>query len=207
MDILNETKIVPAQEEGTKKDINFTVKTIDKNDAQKLFFIGRNRLLNVNHWGMLCGAASATFTLTDSNGNEVHRTAEKNDLIKINIPAPGNATGHGYDWVNIEAIEDKSDSEGPTETIAMRVRPTNNPKNEGENIAHFFSDNATSSFIVMRNENEVTAAVYGRNEKPNTNADSITNKLRNAFVATSAIFGIANIQWNNLVRGLIALEE
>jgi hypothetical protein len=89
----------------------------------------------------------------------------------------------------------------------MRVRPTNNPKNEGEKIAHFFSDNATSSFIVMRNENEVTAAVYGRNEKPNTNADSITNKLRNAFVAMSAIFGIANIQWNNLVRGLIALEE
>jgi hypothetical protein len=205
MDVLNKTKIVPPQEEGTKKDIDYTVKAIDKNDAQKLFVIGRNRLVDVNNWSELCGAASATFRLTDAQGNEVNRTAEKDDLIKIDIPAPGNATGHGYDWVYIEAIEDKSDTEGPTETIAMRVRPTSNPKDKGENIAHFFSEDATSSFIVTRNELEVTAAVYGRNEKPNTDANSLANKIRNAVVATSAIFGIANIQWNNLVKGLIAV--
>ncbi len=203
MEIEMKAKIVPEQHEGTQKDIDYAIIAADLNDAQKLFFLGRNRLLNVNHWAEYCGYASSTFMLTDSQGNEVDRTAEEGDYFKIKIPAPSNSTGNGYDWVYIEAIEDNSDVEGPFENIAMRVRPSKNPQVKGENIAHFFSYEATSSFVVSRFRNKVSASVYGRNEKPNT---STTDIVRNTLVALTAMLGLSNVQWEKLVRGLIVIN-
>jgi hypothetical protein len=199
-------KIVPPQNEGGKKDIIHKVTAIDHDDARKLFFIARNRLLNVNSWQKVADGISATFKLTDSDGNELNRTAEKNDYFKIDLPGPGTAEGSGYDWVHIEAIEEKSDSTGPYESIAIRVRPSASPE-KGENVAHFFKDTATSTFIVERNGKEVSASVLGRNEIPNTSTTNVIDKVRNAVVGTTAIAGLANIQWSNLVKGLIAMEK
>ena len=52
-------KIVPPQFEGDKKDIGHSVAAVDDNDARKLFFIARNRLLDVNSWHKIAGKASA----------------------------------------------------------------------------------------------------------------------------------------------------
>src|SRR5688500_20159820 len=108
-------KIIPPQHEGGKKDIEHHVTAIDNDDARKLFVIARNRLLDVNRWHELVGVLSAKFILTDANGKEVHRTAEVGDYFKIDLPGPGSAEGKGFDWVYIEAIDDKSDSTGPYE--------------------------------------------------------------------------------------------
>src|SRR4051812_44528668 len=116
-------KIVPQHHEGGKKDIEHKITAVDENDARKLFFIARNRLMDVNRWDEVAGALSAKFILTDNKGNEVHRTAEVNDHFKISLPAPGPTESNGFDWVKIEAIEDKSDSTGPSESVAIRVRP------------------------------------------------------------------------------------
>jgi hypothetical protein len=200
-------KIIPPQHEGGKKDIVHTVKAIDDDSARKLFVIARNRLYDVNRWYELCGLASATFTLTDESGNKLHRTVEKGDYFKINLPAPGTTEGSGFDWVYVEEIEDKSDSTGPYESAAIRVRPTENPKSSGENVAHFFKDEATSTFVVERKGVEVTAAVFGRNEKPNTTTDNVVDKVRNAVVGLTALLGFSNVQWNSLVKGLIEQES
>jgi hypothetical protein len=199
-------KMIPPQREGGKKDIEHRVTAIDDDDARKLFFIARNRLVDVNKWHELAGAASAKFTLTDRTGAEVDRTAEQNDYFKIDIPGPGPVEGDGFDWVFIEAIEEKSDTQGPSETIAMRVRPAS-PPTKGENVAHFFKDEATSTFVVERKGRELTAAVYGRNEVPNTSTDKIADKVRNALVGAGAIAGASNVQWGALVKGLIAMKK
>ena len=199
-------KIVPAQQQGGKKDIEHSVTAIDDDDARKLFFIARNRLLDVNRWNEVADGLSARFLVTDSTGREVNRTAEKNDLFKIKLPAPGPSEGEGADWVRVEAIEEKSDTAGPYESVAMRVRPAPNPE-KGENVAHFFNDKATSSFIVERRGTTVTASVLGRNEVPNTETDNVVDKVRNAVVGATAIAGLSNIQWGNLVKGLIAMEK
>jgi hypothetical protein len=146
---------------------------------------------------------SATFQLTDQYGKEVNRTAEKGDYFKINIPAPGSVEGHGFDWVNIEAIEDISNPDGDIERVALRVRPASNPREKGENVAHFFSEDSTSSFIIERLGNQLKAAVYGRNETPNTSTSNLIDKVRNVIVGVTAILGFSNIQWKNLVKGLI----
>lgn len=196
-------QIIPPQEEGAKKDIDHTIDTADENDARKLFMIGRNRLVNVNHWHEYAGTMSATFRLTDPEGNEVDRTAEKGDCLKITLPAPGPSEGRGNDWVQIEAIEDKSNPHGREELLAIRVRPCPNPKEKGENVAHFFNEQSTSSFVIERHGNKVTAAVYGRNEVPNTETTNLIDKVRNAVVGATAVAGLSNIQWKGLIKGII----
>jgi hypothetical protein len=199
----NKRSIVPPQKAGTRKDIEHIIMAADENDARKLFMIARNRLVDVNHWHEYSGSLSATFQLTDQYGKEVTRTAEKGDYFKINIPAPGSSEGHGFDWVSIEAIEDIGNPDGDIERIALRVRPASNPKEKGENVAHFFSEDSTSSFILERLGNQVKAAVYGRNETPNTSTSNLIDKVRNIVVGVTAILGFSNVQWKNLVKGLI----
>lgn len=198
---------VPQQKEGTKKDIDHTVTAADENEARKLFIIARNRLVDVNHWKNFSGPASATFRLTDQSGNEVMRNVENGDLLKIDLPAPGPAEGKGYDWVKVEAVEESADPNGEKESIAIRVRPTPSPLTKGNETAHFFNDKATSSFIIERNGKHVTAAVYGRNEVPNTETNNIIDKVRNAIVGSTAILGFSNVQWKSLIKGLIETDD
>ena len=199
----DEQPIVPDQQEGARKDIEHTEIALDENDARKLFVMARNRLVNVNQWHEYAQGLSATFRLTNSEGQEVSRTAEKGDHFKISVPAPGPASGDGYDWVQIEAIEDRSDPNGSIERMALRVRPAPDPTQTGENVSHFFSDSSTSSFVIERHGSRVTAAVYGRNEVPNTKTNNVLDKVRNAVVGVTALLGLANVQWKNLVTGLI----
>lgn len=195
---------VPPQREGAQKDIEYTFSAADENAARKLFTISRNRLMDVNHWDQYGGVLSAKFRLTDPHGRDVERPAEHNDYFRIDLPAaPGTTAGEGYDWVHIEAIDDQPDPDGVKERIAIRVRPSPNPQKKGENVAHFFNDGSTSSFVLERDGNKVTAAVYGRNEIPNTETSNVIDKVRNVVVGTSAIAGLADIQWKNLVKGLL----
>jgi hypothetical protein len=129
------------------------------------------------------------------------RTAQKGDHFKIDIPGPGSVTGEGYDWVQIEEIVEERDEQ--SDSIAIRVRPASNPRNEKSDVAHFFTNAATSNFIVKREGTKVSAAVRGRNEKPNTEAEAVIDKARNTAVATGAITGFSNYQWKSLVTGLL----
>ena len=87
----------------------------------------------------------------------------------------------------------------------MKVRPSEDPvKKEG--VAHFLQNQATSSFIVKRKDTIVTAEVHGRNEKPNTSAKKVTDKIRNALVGTAATTGISKIQWQKLVKGILDIN-
>jgi hypothetical protein len=197
----NAENIVPEQHEGGATNTE-SVETFDTIEAARAFYqVVSNRLLNVNAWHDYAGKGTAAFQLTDEHGTEVVRTAQKGDHFKIDIPGPGSVTGEGYDWVQIEEIVEEHNED--TDTIAIRVRPTSNPRNDKQDVAHFFTDDATSNFIVKREGTQVLAAVRGRNEKPNTKAEAIIDKARNTAVATGAITGFSNYQWKSLVTGLL----
>jgi hypothetical protein len=202
-----EKPTVPQQHEGSKKDIDYSVEASDADEARKIFTSARERLLDVNRWKDVSGPASATFRLTDRNGNELNRAVEKGDLFRIDLPAPGPAEGKGYDWVVVEAVEASQKPEHDKETLAIRVRPTPSPLTKGDETAHFFNDKATSSFVLERDGRKVTAAVYGRNEVPNTETHNIIDKVRNAIVGSTAILGFSNVQWKSLVKGVIETKD
>lgn len=203
-----ENKIpLPEKEEGSQKDIEAKVKTSAIEEAKQLFEVAKNRLLQVNQWDKICGKASAVFKLTDQKGEEIERCPKIGDHFKINIPAPGIKAGEGFDWVRVEAIEEDNDVINDSEYLVIRVRPSENPLGPNDEVAHFFSDKATSNFTILREKNVVTAAVLGRNEIANTSGvTSLLDKLRNAIIGTGAVGGLSDPQWKSLVNGLLGKD-
>ena len=203
MDSIDNELPLPEQHQGGEKNIESTVNAGSIHAAEQLYNTAKQRLLDVNNWDKICGELSAVFRLTDDKGKEIAGDITQGSCIKIDVPGPGTASGKGYDWVRIENIEEKKDSEEDAAFILITVRPADNPQTKDNNIAHFFSDKATSNFVVKREGTKVTAAVYGRNEVPNTGTDNIIDKARNAVVGVSAIAGVSNAQWKSLTNGLV----
>jgi hypothetical protein len=197
--------IIPEQQSGIETNTETSVEFNSPEEARTFYQKAKHRLLHVNDWHGFAGTLTANFQLTDKEGKEVNRAAVKDDYFKIDIPGPGPVTGDGFDWVRVEAIEEKEEED--RQSIAIRVRPASNPNNERKDVAHFFSVEATSCFMVKREKNTVTAAIYGRNEKPNTDTETIVDKARNTAIATGAVTGFAKLQWKSLVNGLVRKED
>jgi len=195
-------KTIPEHQDGVDVNVEDSIELSNEEEAKRFFRVVRDRLLNINKWKDWAGALSAGFQLTDGQGQDIEATPQKGNYFKINIPAPGIVTGEGYDWVQVEEV--KEDQEGDCEFTAIRVRPAPSPVNEKQDVAHFYTDEATSNFIVRRDGNKVTAGVYGRNEKPNVKkSDTVIDKIRNAVVGTGGVSGFSKLQWKALVSGLL----
>lgn len=195
-------KPIPQQHTGAQSDTFHALTTRTEAEATQLFEKACRNLLNVNKWQQLAGSLSASFELTDEHGKKVYRAAQKGDYFRINLPAPGNESGHGYDWVQVEKIEKKL-TEGHEQAVIMQVRPAQHPAENHPESSHFFTSDATSSFCVERKNNTVSAAVHGRNEKPNTHSGSWLNKIRNAVIGFLAMLGMNKPQWKALVKGIL----
>ena len=202
--MLPQPTTIPEQHTGGKSDNWFSIIADTDKGAVSLFKTAVERLLDVNNWSRLCGISSASFRLTDEKGTEVGRPIKAGDHFRIDIPGPGTVTGNGYDWVQIEKIEPHLNPCAEWEAIAITVRSAPNPLNEDEHTAHFFSEEATSTFLVKRDKKRVTAEVHGRNEKPNTTTVNTLDNLRNTVVGTAALTGFSDIQWKQLVKGILS---
>lgn len=190
-------EIIPGQEEGFETNTESSVELTSEDEAKKFFEIVKKRLRTISQWKEWAGSGTASFQLTDENGDPVSRDPGQGDHFKIDIPGPGSITGEGSDWVRIEAIEDETDC------LGIRVRPATNPTNDRSDVAHFFDEHASSTFIVKRDGKKITAGVYGRNEKPNTDTEKVADTIRNTTVASGAIAGFSKLQWKSLVNGLV----
>ncbi|MBA4850463.1 hypothetical protein [Emticicia sp. BO119] len=193
--------IIPAQREGTAYD-TISEKIFPTEKLAKAHFnVVRDRLLAINHWHKVSADEKTVFELVDGRGEQVERLPAIGDFIRIDIPGPINHTGNGFDWVKIEDIFE--DEEIHEEFISIRVRPSSNPEKHSPEVAHFFDDTATSTFIVKRESNKISAEVHGRNEKPNLEDVDLIDKIRNTFVAFGGILGASKIQWKSFTEGLL----
>lgn len=194
---MKEQEIIPENNSGIQTNTESYIELNTAEELKAFFALATSRLLHINKWHEIAGKATADFQLCDEKGEPVDRKPQQGDHIRIDIPGPGTITGEGDDWVVIEEVDEDSDS------ACIRVRPSTNPLNARQDIAHFFSDEATSTFMVKLHGNKIIAGVYGRNEKPNTNTEKIIDTIRNAAIATGAISGFAKLQWKNLVNALV----
>jgi len=194
--------LVPPQDGGAESNTEARRSFPGEAEADAFFEVVKQRLLHPNEWHRLAGSATAFFQLTDSGGLEADRAVAVGDFFRIDVPGPGTTSGEGFDWVQVESI--REGEEDGCRFLRIRVRPASSPVNDNPDVAHFFSDEATSSFMVRREGPEVIAGVYGRNEKPNTGAGRLLDKTRNLAVAAGAIGGASKIQWKSLVEGMMA---
>ena len=193
--------MIPETKSGVQTNTESYTEFSNEAEAKKFFPEIRDRLAHVNQWHDLAGAATARFQLTDAKGQEVDRPVAEGDHFRIDIPAPGPITGEGHDWIQVQKIKETENE------FTILVRPATNPLNDNPDIAHFFSEDSSSSFSVIREGNRIIAGVYGRNEKPNVDAESVVDKIRNTAVAAGAISGFAKIQWKSLVNSLVGVKE
>jgi hypothetical protein len=194
---------IPPQVEGEKTDTIHIVDCPTQEQAHHLFLLAKDRLKDISMWHQFSGFGSARFAITDTQGKELYKMAEKGDIFYINLPAPGPLAGDGKEWVRIEAMDLLEDAKAESEYLTMTVRPVANPRHQnGGSIAHFYSHNATSTFIVERYKNHVSVAVHGRNETPNTNTN-LYDTVRNTIVALAAREGLSFPQWKSLVKGIL----
>lgn len=195
---------IPEQKLGSYVDVAEQIALSDEATAAAFFYVVKERLLSVNKWSDFAGTAMSAFALTDSSGNPVNRLAQEGDYIRIDIPGPGTGLGKGYDWVKVEEIA--MEKEGDSERLTMRVRPADNPRSENRETAHFFTEQASSTFQVKRNGRHISAEEHGRNEQVNTYTESTADNLRNMFVGWAATFGFSYPQWKSLVKGFIQFD-
>lgn len=194
---------IPAQYTGEATTTSGVKTLVHEVAAQEFFKTAVARLLDVNHWATLSGSMSSGFQLTDLAGKPAAGSAETGMYIRIDIPGPGTNAGKGFDWVKIEQKEHVVLNEHQ-EVFFIRARPSEHPIQKSAGIAHFLRKEASSSFVLVRNNAEITATVYGRNEVPNTQTNDLGDRIRNAVVGATGAVGISKLQWKALVNGLLA---
>jgi len=199
------TNIVPPQVTGKDVEADASIELDNDTAAIDFYEIAKKRLLDVNQWHELAGLISAKFQLTDENGNELHDEVQQGNYIRVDIPGPGSKEGDGYDWVFVEELSEVAFEN--IQSIGFRVRPSTNPKEGSEHIAHFYDPAATSNFMISREGIVVTATIIDRNIKPNDDAESVTDKIRHTVAGMAAIGSFSKMQWQNLAEGLIKKEE
>ena len=198
--------LIPHNKTGKPVDLEESITLPGKEDAIDAYKRACKRLLNVNIWHKLSGFASADFLLKNEEGIASHGLAEVGDYFQIDIPGPGPASGDGYDWVKVEAIEKRSDPASEEESMGMMLRPSENPNKKGSDTSHFFTTEATSTFIIHRKENVVSVSYHGRNEVLNTATEKLTDKIRNSIIGMVAMLGISELQWNSLIKSFLERE-
>ncbi|MDR6403707.1 MULTISPECIES: hypothetical protein [Chryseobacterium] len=192
---------VPQQKKGSFHDTESQKYFENSSAAAQQFEILKKRFLNISQWKEYCGGNLADFKLYDSYGYFIERDPQIGDFIKIDIPGPGDTEAKGYDWVKIISIfSEKNDN---YERILISCSPSIVPGEPKDyHIAHFYSAEATSNFMILRQDNCITTAVYGRNESPNFKTTSV-NITRNIFIAIGGMMGASKIQWKSLTDGLL----
>ena len=196
--------LIPKQADGGFSDNEHRITCNSVEEAKGLYSTACRNLLGINEWGNLCNnLLKAQFALFSESGLPIYRLPKESDFIRINLPGPGPINGDGYDWVQIEKIVTFSKPVNDEVGTFIRVRPVSSPLNEKTDTAHFFSSDASSTFMVKRVGTIVIAEIHGRNEKPNTDLDNAIDNMRNTVVATLAIAKLSDIQWKNLCEALL----
>ncbi|TLV03329.1 hypothetical protein [Dyadobacter luticola] len=196
MEEKNYTGTIPAQKEGDVINAQTVREMPDEQAAIVLYQEAKKRLLDVNNWNSDGARLLGNFQLTDQQGNDIASPAKKGFYFKIDLTGPGTEAGDGFDWVQVEAIENFANQH--IESIGMRVRPTANPTSADPDTAHFYNDTSTSTFTVTREHNILTAAIYDRNIEVNSSSDNFIERTRNAVIGFAGKTIFSKIQWESL---------
>ena len=195
---------IPPQIKGAESIAISKVDLETEQQAINHFELVKKRFQDVNSWEFFAGEEKAEFALHDSTGKLSMEKPEIGNYISIKIPFLHNPAEDGLDWVQVEVYEEEIKDH--SEEIYMRLRPTSNPTLPSDKITHFLDSDATSNFIIRRENKTISAEVYARNEIPNTKDKTVLEKIRNKTVALGGMLFGSKIQWEGLTNGLIKGE-
>jgi hypothetical protein len=196
-------KIIPDQKKGSETGAEHIVETASGSKARSVFENAKRRLQSISEWPEYCAVSAMKTALTDREGNEVKREPQLGDYIRIDLAGPGPRSGEGYDWVRVEEIIESGNADEEEQLYGIQVRPASAPVNSDKDTSHFYTSEATSTFIVERKGLLVKASETGKNEVPNVETDKMADKVRNTLVAAGGMAGLSGLQWKMLMKGLL----
>lgn len=127
------------------------------------------------------------------------------DYVRISLPGPSLSIDK-HDWVQVRRMHYTENEERDEETLTIQLIPSPAPEIDSSDIVHFFSDESSSNFVLLRQHKKITISYHGRNETPNLHVEGIGNKLRNLAMSVGSILGLSDLQWTNLLEGLIKAD-
>ncbi|TCD08338.1 hypothetical protein EZ449_13130 [Pedobacter frigidisoli] len=195
--------LIPSQQIGKQTDAEQEKLFSSPKAAGEAYHLAMVKLLDVNAWHKISGIDTTYFELFDRNGNSHHHTAKESDYIRIDVSGAVASEGKCY-WVCIEHMECYSQHETDVEFTLFVARPCKVPGEIGGSVAHFFTNRATSTFMVFRRGNVLTAGIYGRNEVANTVPDGMLDKSRNVVYKNGSADGMSFAQWQLVLAGILA---
>lgn len=196
--IKHELKVFTGDESKDKGYHNQRVYT-DKNQADIAFEQSKKKLFDVNRWSEMKGINS-TFVLHDEFGRKASGDIKKGYFIKIDLPG-----------LKIENWVQVSDVRVEPELAEFVVHPSKKPEEKTDpnaEVKHFFTEEASSTFRVIKEGNTIKAFEIGQDEVINNEGDDSGNRaLLNTLIAEGGWAGFQKIQWEKLTSYLVHLEE
>lgn len=189
---------VPLQTKGISRDTLVYEERLEWRDYERI----KSNLLDVNCWINHTGIARTKFTLRNGAGVLVERMARPNDYILIEFPqVPFSQQIKLRDWVEITKVEEKITEEEAY--FILELKPASCPTHQNECIHHFFTEDASNTFIIYYSNNQISVSIHGRNEYPNIEVKRKKIALRNFLFANLGLFGVNKILWSNMANGLL----
>jgi hypothetical protein len=172
--------------------------------AEREFERAKQKLFSVNEWSNMPGITSS-FQLYKSSG-EIRFTnnPEKGDYILISLPGklPEN-------WVKITEIKDSTDTAEFTVSPSPQPKRTKlNRKEEEDETEHFFTSDASSTFLIKRDGKMIYAYEIGKDEEINNQGEEAAGrKWINTLIAAGGWLGFQKLQWEKLTDYLVHKVE
>ena len=166
-------------------------------DADAAFARAKEKLLDVNRWSDLNGL-SAKFQLHDRAGRPIlEKASEVGQFIRILLPGP-----LPENWVKITDIAEEEDA------LAFTVHPCKQPREDEEDVEHFFVKKASSTFKVERKGTSLTAYEIGEDEGINNKGKAAGDRgVLNTLISEGAWLAFQKMQWNKLTHYLVHHDE
>lgn len=156
-------------------------------EAAQVFAILKAKLLSVAEWN--AHSLLSSFNLFDENGQTL-ATGELAVGAFMQISLKGTVK---YDWVRVIDIYEAAGE------FIITVKPTFDPTaDEVDNqvVSHFFTDESTNNFCLLRRADTVALYVIGLNEKMNVSeTKNALEAVRNAAVNAGSYLGVQTGEW------------
>ena len=169
--------------------------------ANEYYKILEARIKAVNVWETYSDQVKAGFALLGVGTCESTADLEIGNFIRIDIPGIGNPSGGGYDWTKIVEIQKGDDADYPF--FLFTVKPCSAFGEPEQPIAHFYTEDASNTFIVRKVGTCIYAEVHGRNELENSTNGPLIDNLRNKAVAVGSKLGLGNLNWLGFTESLV----
>ncbi|QHT72177.1 hypothetical protein GXP67_26440 [Rhodocytophaga rosea] len=179
------------------KDTRFSSKQtyIDEQTAAQAFEKAKEKLFRVEAWSAI-SALSSTFTLHDTSGKrKKDQPVQSGDYICIQLPGP-----LPENWVQVQHVH----TDGKEASFTVKPSQSPHEKESPQEVKHFFTAEASSTFQIIKEGNTLTASEIGKDEVVNNQAEEAGDRqVVNTLVAAGGWAGFQKIQWQLVTDYLV----